>query len=95
MNLKKVHLKIVGRVQGVFYRASLQQQAKALGITGWCRNMPDGSVEAVVAGDSEAVQALIDWCWQGPSGAEVRDVQVQNEVSSAYEMPECAFEVYR
>jgi len=93
--LQKVRLIIAGQVQGVFYRASLQQKALALGVSGWCRNLPDGCVEAVFSGDGDAVNALIAWCWQGPPGAKVSDVGLQDEVSSTYEVPESTFEVYR
>lgn len=70
------HLHIQGRVQGVFYRASLIEEAQRLGLTGWVRNLLDGSVEAVVQGDAAAVQALIDWAHQGPPRARVSAVQV-------------------
>ena len=70
------HLRIEGRVQGVFYRASLVDEARRLGLTGWVRNRRDGSVEAVVQGPPAAVQALIDWAHQGPPRAQVNAVQV-------------------
>ena len=67
---------VEGRVQGVFYRASLIDEARRLGLTGWVRNRRDGSVEAVVQGPPAAVQALIDWAHQGPPRAQVNAVQV-------------------
>ena len=70
------HLRIEGRVQGVFYRASLIDEARRLGLAGWVRNRRDGSVEAVVQGPPAAVQALIDWAHQGPPRAQVNAVQV-------------------
>ena len=72
------HLRITGRVQGVYYRASMVQQALALGVHGWVRNRRDGSVEAVVQGPPAAVQALIDWAHQGPAHARVDRVVMGN-----------------
>jgi len=70
------HLRITGRVQGVWYRASMTEQAKLLGLQGWVRNRHDGSVEALAHGPAHAVQALIDWAHQGPKLARVDGVQV-------------------
>jgi acylphosphatase len=71
-----VHLQIEGRVQGVFYRATAKKIADQLGLNGWVRNMPGGSVEATVNGTEEAVAAFIDWCKKGPSKAVVENVIV-------------------
>jgi acylphosphatase len=71
-----VQLKIQGLVQGVFYRQSTQETAVRLGLTGWARNCPDGSVEAVFEGEREAVDEVIAWCRQGPPAARVTDVDV-------------------
>lgn len=70
------HLRITGRVQGVGYRWNLTRQAQALGVSGWVRNRQDGSVEAVVCGPVEAVQALVEWAQRGPMGARVDGVAV-------------------
>ena len=76
---RRAHLFISGRVQGVFYRANTRDQARRLGLTGWVRNLPDGRVEAVVEGEEEKIKELIDWCHQGPPGAQVRGVEVRWE----------------
>ena len=69
-------LRVTGRVQGVFFRAWTRDQARGLGIAGWVRNCGDGSVEAHVEGDSEAVEQLIGRIREGPPSAEVDDVVV-------------------
>jgi acylphosphatase len=66
---------VAGRVQGVWYRASTQRQALALGLSGYARNLPDGRVEVLACGDEDALRQLQDWLWQGPPAAEVTDVQ--------------------
>jgi acylphosphatase len=75
----RARLVISGWVQGVYFRASARQVARARGLSGWVRNRTDGAVEAVVEGEKEAVQAFIAWCRQGPQGAQVSDVQVTME----------------
>lgn len=69
-------LRIHGRVQGVYYRASMVAEATRLGLHGWVRNRSDGSVEALVQGAADAVQTLIAWAHQGPEAARVERVQV-------------------
>lgn len=68
-------LRIEGRVQGVYYRASAEAEARRLGLRGWVRNRHDGSVEALVAGSSAAIEEFIAWAWKGPAAAEVRAVR--------------------
>lgn len=70
------HLIITGIVQGVGYRVSFMHQARTLQLSGWVRNRLDGSVEAMVAGDAQAVQTIIDWAWRGPASAVVRHVAI-------------------
>lgn len=69
-------LAIRGTVQGVGYRYAMQREATRLGIAGWVRNRADGSVEALVQGDAQAVEALIGWARKGPPAARVREVAV-------------------
>ena len=69
-------LSIHGRVQGVYFRDSMRQQARQLGITGWVRNRTDGTVEAMVSGEPEAVAKIIEWARHGPPTAKVTDVQI-------------------
>jgi acylphosphatase len=66
-----------GTVQGVFYRASAEQEAQRLGVGGWVRNRPDGSVELVVEGDDAAVEQMLEWAGRGPARAEVTRVDVE------------------
>ena len=63
-----------GRVQGVFFRASTQQHAQSLGITGYARNLADGSVEVLACGKQSAVEQLRGWLWHGPANARVDQV---------------------
>ena len=71
-----LHLRILGRVQGVGFRYHTQREARRRGVAGWVRNRIDGSVEAVFHGENDAVDALVDWARHGPSNAKVTDVQV-------------------
>ena len=75
----RVHLKINGRVQGVYFRASTVEQARTLGLTGWVKNCPDGSVDAIAEGEREQLEKLIHWCRSGPAGARVKEVHAQWE----------------
>jgi acylphosphatase len=69
-------LLIRGRVQGVWFRESMRLEAERLGITGWVRNRLDGSVEAVVQGTHDAVEAMTRWAQRGPDAAHVDGVEV-------------------
>ena len=68
---------VSGRVQGVYYRASAQQRARAAGIAGHARNLADGRVEVLACGEERLVLEFIDWLWIGPSAAKVTDVFVE------------------
>ena len=79
-------LMIRGRVQGVCYRASAQEEALRLGLHGWVRNRRDGAVEAVVAGPEDAVERFVAWARNGPPAATV--VHIEIEVVSEPPAPE-------
>ena len=70
-------VRVTGRVQGVFFRAWTTEQAERLSVTGWVRNCRDGSVEALVQGEADAVEALIDAMHRGPPSARVERVEVE------------------
>ncbi len=72
----RAHLRIYGLVQGVFFRSTMKQVAYRLGVTGWVRNLPDGSVEAVVEGPEDKVRKIIEWAHRGPPLARVERVEV-------------------
>ena len=68
---------ISGKVQGVYYRASMVEEAQRLGVKGWVRNRRDGTVEAQLQGDGESVALLIAWARKGPPSARVSNVLVE------------------
>jgi acylphosphatase len=70
---------ISGRVQGVFFRDTCRRMAERYGVSGWVRNLPDGTVEAVFEGPAEDVSRLVEWSHQGPRSAVVEDVRAQAE----------------
>lgn len=69
--VRRAHVWVTGRVQGVFFRGSCAEEAARLGIRGWIRNLPDGRVEAVFEGPRETVDEMLRWCEKGPPGAKV------------------------
>ncbi|MDD5340529.1 MAG: acylphosphatase [Candidatus ainarchaeum sp.] len=71
----RIHIIVYGDVQGVFFRAGTVSEAKKLGLKGWVRNNPDGSVEMVAEGDKTALGRLLEWCAHGPAGASVSKVE--------------------
>ena len=74
--LLRAHVVVEGRVQGVFFRGSVREQAVGAGLRGWVRNLPDGRVEAVFEGEAAQVQALVDFSRSGPRGARVTGAEV-------------------
>jgi acylphosphatase len=77
--MKRVHVIVRGQVQGVFFRAEARDRAASLGLGGWVRNNPDGTVEAVFEGEDERVESIVEWCRRGPALAQVEDVDVSWE----------------
>lgn len=77
--MRRVRVVVFGRVQGVFFRAETRRVAKELGLSGWVKNAPDGTVEAVFEGQPEMVDKAIDWCKTGPPGAIVSSIEVYEE----------------
>lgn len=75
----RAHVIISGKVQGVYFRIETLEQALPLGVAGWVRNKPDGTVEGVFEGDREKVEELIHWCRQGPPKAAVSGVHTEWE----------------
>lgn len=72
----RIHIRIFGHVQGVFFRAGTQDQARLMtGITGWVRNVEDGSVEVVAEGEKKNLGQLLEWCRHGPEGASVEKTE--------------------
>lgn len=74
MNKICMHCFVSGKVQGVWYRASTEKEAKKLGLTGWVRNLSDGRVEVMVCGEPETVNQLLAWLRRGPPLAVVSEV---------------------
>ncbi len=79
MSATRAHVFISGHVQGVYFRAETRNLARRLGLTGWVRNLWDGRVEAVFEGEPQTVERMIQWCWRGPEGAAVENVEVRYE----------------
>ena len=79
MDETQAHAFISGRVQGVSFRYYTYHEALKLGLSGWVRNLRDGRVEAVFAGEREAVEKILDWCKEGPPAARVDDVDAVME----------------
>lgn len=77
MARERVHIIVHGRVQGVFYRARTKEKAIELDLTGWVRNMADGTVEIIAEGDKEVLERLVDWSKQGPRHAHVAKIEVK------------------
>jgi len=74
--MKRIHLLISGRVQGVFFRASTKKTADRIGITGFVRNLADGRVEIIAEGDEQALQSFLQWCNRGPRAAHVENINL-------------------
>lgn len=77
MARKRVRLVVTGKVQGVAFRAHTRETARSLGLTGWVKNLDDGSVETVAEGGEKALEDFIAWCRKGPRSARVADVAIE------------------
>jgi acylphosphatase len=78
-DVTRTRVVVRGHVQGVFFRDSCRRQAESRRVAGWITNRPDGAVEAVFEGERSDVAALVEFCRQGPRGAEVRSVDESGE----------------
>ncbi len=77
MGNRAIHACLHGRVQGVFFRDYTSRKARELGLTGWVRNRRDGSVECIISGDDDAVEAMINWLHQGSPSSKVERVVIK------------------
>ena len=75
--LASVNALVFGRVQGVFFRASTLEMAQSLNLSGWVKNLADGSVEIEAEGPRQNLEDLLAWAKRGPAGAEVEDVRAR------------------
>jgi acylphosphatase len=75
----RVHVIVGGRVQGVFFRAFTREEAVRLGLSGWVRNRPNGSVEAIIEGEKTAVERMLQWLHQGSPNSIVETVDATEE----------------
>jgi acylphosphatase len=74
--MKHIDIKVIGKVQGVFFRASTKAVADQMGIKGFVKNEKDGSVFIEAEGDSTFLEMFVDWCKEGPEKAKVESVEV-------------------
>ena len=87
MGNTRVHMIVKGRVQGVWFRETTRREAVSLGISGWVRNLSDGTVEVLAEGGEDGMVEFVSWCHKGPSSANVNQIikkeeEWQNEFSS-------------
>jgi acylphosphatase len=75
---RRLRIRVYGHVQGVFFRASTRREAQRLGLAGFARNEPDGSVLVEAEGDSDALARLVEWCQDGPPAAIVSRVETED-----------------
>jgi len=78
-NMQRVNIIVHGYVQGVFFRSEAKRLADRLGLKGYAKNMPDGTVEVIAEGQEDKIKGLIDFCKKGPEAAEVSKVDVKFE----------------
>ena len=75
--IKRIEIIIIGQVQGVLFRFYAKEQAERLGVNGWAKNEPDGSVKIVAEGDEKRLQEFAAWCYNGPVNAKVAKTKVE------------------
>jgi acylphosphatase len=75
----RVHIWVAGRVQGVYFRNAIEEEARDRGVTGWIRNLADGRVEGVFEGEEDRVRELMGFCQRGPPHARVDRIEVREE----------------
>jgi acylphosphatase len=80
-----IRILIKGKVQGVFYRASAQREARSHGLKGWVKNTKDGDVEIVATGEEHDLEPFIKWCHEGPAGAHVTEVLITQVNPESFE----------
>ncbi len=80
-----LHCRVYGRVQGVFFRGSTQTEAKVFGLSGWAKNMPDGTVDVMACGSQENVAKLHQWLMHGPSMANVKRLECEELAYQHYD----------
>ncbi len=86
MTKKRVHIFASGRVQGVYYRQTMIKVASDLEVTGWVKNLKDGRVEAVIEGDEDVVDTLVEWCKKGPGFANVKQLKkIEEEYTGEFD----------
>ncbi len=78
MDIEATDIVVTGRVQGVFYRAAMREQAERLEVTGWVRNEADGTVSAHLEGSPDAIAELLEWCADGSPAAQVDEVRTSS-----------------
>ena len=83
--IKTVNLVIIGKVQGVYFRASARDMARQIGLTGWVQNTDAGDVEIIVTGEEQALDQFINWCRIGPPNARVDEVTVTDIAFSNFD----------
>ncbi len=77
--MKRVHVFISGKVQGVFFRSNIKERANKLNLKGFVKNLPNEKVEAVFEGKEENINEILKFCKKGPSGAKIKDIKIKEE----------------
>ncbi len=83
--MKQLHLRIKGKVQGVFYRDNTRKKAKELGLRGYVKNLEDGSVEVIVLGEEDKINQLIKFCKSSPGSSEVKEITIEEQPLSPFD----------